>query len=127
MFKLMGFCIKLLTFSILILILANSLHWRGNTISDQVKIQMFHAEQSPWIGSIRTWAEKISQDAHKGIQKQTGQFLEHHPARLQEDISSSEKQKLKALIHELNYSHPKTKTKTKTKTKIKGETKSQYN
>jgi hypothetical protein len=55
---------------------------------------------------MRGWAEKVTKDAQKGIQKR----VEHSPPTtqsIQEDITSSERQKLKALIRELNTSRKK--------------------
>jgi hypothetical protein len=88
MLKLLGSGIKLVIFSLLVLILGNWLHWDGRTISDQVKMGMSHAEESSVVHSLRSWAQKITLNAREG-----------------EEITTSERQKLKALIKELNSSH----------------------
>lgn len=107
MFKALGLCIKLVIFSILVLILGNWLHWDGKTISDQVKLKMAHAERVGIVDTMRDWAEKVTHDAKKGFQKKTGRSSSTTPSEAQEEITSSERQKLKALIRELNSSHGK--------------------
>ncbi len=97
MLKGIGYLIKLALFSVLVLILGNAVHWEGKTISDQIKIRMSHAERSDIYGSVRTWAEKLTLDAKKGALKKADQLRG-------EDILPSERQKLKALIRELNNS-----------------------
>jgi hypothetical protein len=69
---------------------------------------MSHAERSDFLGVVRNWAEKITHDARKGIQRKLDQApssvsTEDH----EEEIPSSERQKLKALIRELDGSHKK--------------------
>jgi len=101
MLKAFGYCFRVIIFSILVLILGNWLHWDGRTISDQVRLRMSHAEETGWVGTVRNWAEKITHDARKGLQKKNT----HVSA--QEEIPSSEREKLKALIRELNGSQKK--------------------
>ncbi len=101
MLKLFGFFIKFSFFSILVLILGNWLSWDGMTISDQIKLKMSHAEESGILESVRDWADKISRDAKKGFQNKVSQVS------TPEEIPSSERQKLKALIRELNGSRKK--------------------
>lgn len=96
MLKIVGFFFKMTIFSILVLVLGNSLHWGGRTISDQVRTTMAHAEHSDLFGIVRNWAEKITHDARQGYQNKVNHSLS------QEEIPASEKQKLKALIRELN-------------------------
>ena len=105
MLKLVGFFFKLATFAALILVLGNWIEWDGKTISDQVRLKMSHAERSPAISSIRHWAEKITHDAHKGIQRKLDHTTDNSRSTEEEEILPSERQKLKALIRELNGSH----------------------
>jgi len=98
MLRLIGTLIKLALFSTFILILGNSLHWEGKTISDQVKLRMSHAERSDIYGSARSWAAKLTLDARQGATKKANRILV-------EEIAPSERQKLNALIRELNNSH----------------------
>jgi hypothetical protein len=106
MLKALGFCVKVTLFSLLVLILGNWLRWDGKTISDQVRLRMSHAERSNVLGAVRGWAEKITHDARKGIQKKLDQTTTSTEEE-EEEIPSSERQKLKALIRELNSSHKK--------------------
>lgn len=104
MLKTIGFCLKLTVFSFLVLILGNWLRWNGRTISDQVKLRMAHAERTDLYETVRGWATTVTSDAKKGVQKR----LERASGpQAQEEISSSERQKLKALIRELNSSRKK--------------------
>lgn len=102
MLKLVGFCLRVLIFSIAILVLGNWLRWDGKTLSDQIKHQMSHAESSRFAGAVRDWAEKVTHDTRSSLPKS----LDHSDPE-EEDISPSERQKLKALIRELNSSHKK--------------------
>lgn len=103
MLKTIGSCIKFLLFSLVILILGNWIKWEGKTISDQVKIKMAHTEPAHIMNQVRGWAEKITYDARKGIQKKLVSADESDDS----EIPSSERQKLKALIQELNSTHKK--------------------
>ncbi len=102
MLRTIGFSLKIALLSTLVLILGNWVRWDGKTISDQVKLKMAHAERTHLLGTMRGWAEKLTQDARKGIQRKAEQITGAPP---QDEISSSERQKLKALIRELNSSH----------------------
>lgn len=98
MLRLIGFFLKVSLFSIIVLILGNLVRWEGRTISDQVKTQMAHAERSSLLGEIRHWAEQLTREARKGG------FKKLHSASSDEEFPSSERQKLKTLIQELNNS-----------------------
>jgi hypothetical protein len=98
MLRAIAFCIKMILFSVFILVLGNWLRWDGKTISDQVKFRMAHTEPTRLVNTVRGWAEQLTQDARKGVQRK----LDQSQADEDEEIPSSEKQKLKALIQELN-------------------------
>ncbi len=104
MLKFFGFCLKVAIFSILVLILGNTLYWDGKTISDQVKLKMAHAERSNVIDTVRDWAKKVTLDAKLGLQRKPDHSVAPTHSSTHEQISSSERQKLKALIQELNHS-----------------------
>jgi hypothetical protein len=104
MLRLIGTVIKTAIFAIIVLVLGNWLRWDGKTISDQVKIGMAHAEKQNILQSVRVWAEQITHDAKQGLRRKPSQPL---TSQSTEEISSSERQKLKALIRELNSSHKK--------------------
>lgn len=99
MLKLIGLVLKLALFSFFVLVLGNWVRWDGKTISDQVKLRMSHADEYEIIGSVKTWADQLTQDAKQGFHKKIDRVA------AQEEISPSERQKLKALIRELNSSH----------------------
>lgn len=99
MLRMLGFCLKFAIFSLAVLILGNWLRWDGKTLSDQIKWRMSHAEESAIFGSVKNWTKQLTTDAKKGLQKK----IDH--ISIEEEIPSSEKQKLKALIRELNSSH----------------------
>jgi hypothetical protein len=102
MLKALGFCIKVILFSILVLVLGNWVQWNGRTLSDQVRLSMAHTEDTNFIETVHGWAERITHDARKGHLKKPD-----YASPVSEEISSSERQKLKALIRELNSSHKK--------------------
>jgi hypothetical protein len=101
MLKAIGFCVKMAFFSLFILFLGSWLRWDGKTLSDQIKLHMSHTERSDIFDSMRSWATKITEEVQAGSQKKSKQSTD------EEEISSSERQKLKALIRELNHSHKK--------------------
>ena len=109
MLKSLGSLIKLLLFSILILILGNSMHWGKRTISDEIKHQMAHAQETPTYRGFKHWTETLLEDAKEGAQKKWESISPRGPQNNvqsfseEDDIPSSEKHKLKALIQELNY------------------------
>ena len=130
MFKAIGWILKIGFFSLLVLVAGNMVHWRGRTISDQIKTQLSHAERAPWAGQVRSWTSDVTNDARKGLHKRIRAFhptsaLYHSAERgaaterretvaeketrpdegPMERIPSSERQKLRALIRELNSSY----------------------
>ena len=106
MLKAVGFIIKLFLFSIFVLAVGNWLRWDGKTISDQVKSQLSHAEDSGVADEIRGWTRKITDDARAGFDKKQMKVSRSEAAApSSEQIPSSERQKLKALIKELNRSN----------------------
>lgn len=104
MFKLLGIIIKSGIFALIVLVLAHVVKVGDQTISDQVKTKLSHAERSEIAGKVRSWAGKVSDDARQGFKtqmKHTGQ-APRAAAAPAENISSSERQKLKDLLQELN-------------------------
>jgi len=128
MFKAIGWLIKLTVFAGIILILGNMVHWRGHTVSDQVKTSLASAQTAETLDDIKTWANHVTSTPanahpvnHKGAKKralpQESPRNSFHPvvatepqpaaqaeAPTQEEIPSSERQKLRALIREINTS-----------------------
>lgn len=103
MLRMIGFCIKFIFFSIFILVLGNCLHWNGRTLSDQIKVSMAHAERTEIWGNLQEWASKLTRDARSGFLKKP----KNSSSEITETIPHSEKQKLKALIRELNNTRKK--------------------
>lgn len=99
MFKLIGTLLKVTLFAIVILVLANVFEWRGKTISDQVKTQLSHAERLPVTHQVKRWAGGLVKDSNTGAQNRARQ----KDTDL-DQITASERQKLKSLIEELNTS-----------------------
>lgn len=65
--------IKISLFCFTILIFGNWLKIGNNTISDQVKIEMAHAEKSELGGKIRKWTNEISQEIQAIYKKKVSQ------------------------------------------------------
>lgn len=120
MINAMGWLIKVTLFSIVILVLGNWIHWNGKTVSDQVKTQISHAERSDIATSLRRWTGNVTQDVRTQSRKTAHRKEPSPEASLEgsgdatgrpsdevkpmEKIPSSERQKLRALIQELNTS-----------------------
>lgn len=106
MLRLFWILIKCALFSIVIVVLANWIQWKGKTVSDQIKIQMAHAERTDLVTKVRTWTKNLADDATRGAMNK----LEYEKKKLEnqgaESIPPSEKQKLRSLIQDLNsYPH----------------------
>ncbi len=99
MFRILGFFLKVACFSVFVLILGNAVTWRGRSLSDHVRMQVLSAEKSEVIYTLRNWAKHVTQDVRLGYQKKSASTT----APAQDVISASERQKLRALIRELNH------------------------
>lgn len=95
MLSLLKTLIKLAALSVIILLLGNWVEVGGKTISDQIKVQLSHAEKTGAVSSVRNWANRVTEDAREGIQRK----MTKAPP---EKIHPTERQKLRELIHELN-------------------------
>lgn len=106
MFKAIGWLIKVSIFVVLVLILGNWLEFRGKTVSDQVKTHLSHAERSEFAHKLRSWAGDLTEDARVGAPRKISSETRtgSGAARSGEDLPSAERQKLRALIRELNHS-----------------------
>jgi hypothetical protein len=97
MFKLFSLVFKVVVFSAAILVLGHYLTWEGKTLSDQVRLQLSHAERSPVAARVKKWTNGLMNDAVSGSKSQKSQ-------KDGEEVPPSERQKLRALIRELNRS-----------------------
>jgi hypothetical protein len=147
MLKAVGSALKLVLFSIAILVIGNWVSWDGRTLSDHVRRQISRAERSDTAAYLQGVARKVTEDARSGFDKKIKNHgripamahaqtkakpavredesqaddndvtdrteiqsaapkHELHAAatRSDEKIPSSERQKLRALIRELNSS-----------------------
>lgn len=129
MLKAIGWLIKASAFAIVVLVIANYLKIGSKTVSDHLKTQLSHAENAEVVGEVKDWAQHVTKDHRGGILKkvniETGAAaLKNEPvlARAKaaiaparktasaeagtaaEEISSTERQKLRALMRELNSS-----------------------
>jgi hypothetical protein len=119
MFKAIGWLIKAALFAALVLVLGNLVHWKGRTVSDQVRVGIAHAERSDVADKLKDWTSNTADDLEDHVPKNVIEGAKHlrlHPlkkiaansvSRSEEDQSderlpSSERQKLRALIRELN-------------------------
>lgn len=97
MLSLLGSIIRLAVFSAIVLALGHVIHWRGKTLSDQVKVGMAQAQRTEAADRVKHWSRKVAQEAQKASGAGT--------TGLHQEIPLSERQKLKDLIRELNSSH----------------------
>ncbi len=100
MLKAIGWLVKLAVFSVVILVLGNWLRWDGKTVSDQIRTHLSQAERSDTVSSVRKWAGSLVEDARRG----TSRLSNPDQFASKEEIKASERQKLRALIRELNRS-----------------------
>jgi hypothetical protein len=99
MFKLIGLLFKIAIFGVVVLIIGNTVHWGGRTISDQIRIGLSSAQKSTMGKQVQGWATGFVNEARKGsLQAAPGQ----QEAPDSENIPHSERQKLRALIKEIN-------------------------
>jgi hypothetical protein len=110
MFRILGFLLKVTVFSVLVLVIGNLVHWRGRTVSDQVRTNISHAERAAWVGvdEVKHWAGRITQDTKAGATaRKKAASAKPEAAVRQDELQGSERQKLRALIEELNHSQVK--------------------
>jgi uncharacterized membrane protein len=114
MFKAIGWLIKTALFAGLVLVIGNLVNWRGRTISDQVKTQLSHAERTElgeklkdWTSDSRAYKDDLVRETTHEAKKLT-RWRPHAAVTASEEgepgeqLPSSERQKLRALIRELN-------------------------
>jgi hypothetical protein len=108
--KLIGTIFRTVSFAATVLVLGSYLRWGDHTVSDQIRLTLSHAERSPVIApvvhSLGEWTRLLSHDVTKLFKKKLnlGSHTSHETDE-PEEVSLSERQKLRALIIELNRSH----------------------
>ena len=152
MLKAIGFIVKLIIFSVIVLVAGNWVSWDGRTLNHHLQTTLHNAERSDAISQAKDWTRKITDDAREGFGQRTkhrshssaekravtGKNNSVQQASREEDessdvtetaaaapapvpahthaefqassgekIPSSERQKLRALIRELNSSQDK--------------------
>lgn len=65
--------IKICVFCIVILILGNWFKVGDKTLSDQIKIEMAHAEKSQLAGKMKNWANEFSEEIQALYKKKVSQ------------------------------------------------------
>ena len=99
---------KIAIFSIIVLALSNWIHWRGRTISDQVKTNISHAERlsGEAAENAKNWVQEKKRQAESAwdgsAQESAQDSIKEKSQDAPERIAPSERQKLRALIRELN-------------------------
>ncbi len=127
MLKLLGLIVKLTLFTIAVLLAGSWIHWDGRSLSEHVMAQAHRAERSSTAESLRDLTRSLADDARNGFEKkQHSQSRSRIPATTHsapdvsdrtvsqaaaaahlstadgEKLPPSERQKLRALIRELN-------------------------
>lgn len=127
MLRAIGFVLKCTLFAAVVLVLGNWIRWDGHTASERVTRWIHQAQRNQTVGEVaekvsdqtRRWARGITTDARSGAQARgteptrdqspSSQAAPQRDGRLDpaktESISPTERQKLRALIRELNSSH----------------------
>ena len=125
--------IKLGLFSIVILLAGEWAHWDGKTLSQHVQDGLFHVEKSDAAAYVRGLTRRVTEDARQGFDKKmkqrdraqgsahaSNEIIDRTPTQAsapqlqkselhaavqtEEQIPPSERQKLRALIRQLNSS-----------------------
>lgn len=86
MLNVIGWTIKVTVFAVVVIVASHVVRWKGETISDQVRAQLSHAETRIALPNAIAPVLKTEAPRH--------------------EIPRSERQKLRALIGELNRSEP---------------------
>jgi|GEM_PF-6023490 len=121
MFSLASKLIKMILFVVVVVLVANRVRWSGETLSDKIETTAAHAEltyhQSPFgPGNLnRAWSQAMGTllnqlaTTHAWVEKKKASYAQK--AKEAESVEksvepgqSSERQKLRALIDELNRS-----------------------
>src|SRR6185437_1337274 len=119
--------IKTSIFAAVVLVLANTFKIGKRTVSDQVRLELSHAENAAEMTGIpktantfshdvKAWAHQVTADQKDGMlrrakmEKSTVAHVlalrkRHAVKVVSEEIPASERQKLRALMRELNSSH----------------------
>ena len=134
MIKLFGSLLKFALFSIGVLILGNWIRWDGKTVSDQIQTRVSHAENSDMAEKVKSWSKELIDDTKKASSHSakksihgaaapsgasTHETVSAHSISNEirnpsEEIPPTERQKLRALIRELNSPVLSAKTETRT-------------
>lgn len=132
MLRAISWLVKASVFALIVLIVGNTFKVGNKTINDQVKTQLSHAERVEVVGEVKDWARQITSDQKAGIEKKINaqrtraiannganearanahpriaprvngkQYELRSTQTASEEIPSSERQKLRALMRELN-------------------------
>lgn len=115
MLNLIGWLLKITLFATAVLVIGNWVRVGDRTVSDQIKTQLSHAERSPWGETLKGWTDSVTQEGipHRPRHHPTAAPGPSHERRHldemraedqnpEERVSPTERQKLRALIQELN-------------------------
>src|SRR4051812_45871137 len=101
------FALKIAALCLLTLILGNMIHWRGKTLSDQVKSQLSHAESIEMMDQMKQLTGRVANDAQEGEAANPAPVYKVYKTKkaaetaAKEEIAPSERQKLRELIRDL--------------------------
>ncbi len=104
MLNLIKAILKFSFFALTVLVVANWIEWDGKTLSEQIRSQVSRASPSDMIEQVRSWAHQLTHDAAQGSKKKSKSLSSAENKEESESIPSTERQKLRALIQELNSS-----------------------
>jgi hypothetical protein len=104
MLKAIAWVLKSVIFAFVVLVLGNTVEWRGATVSDQIKMGMSSASNGTWLDHARDWVGGIIGDTSQGSRRKslTVERTQAEATKEGSEFSGSERQKLRALIRELN-------------------------
>lgn len=97
MLSLISKIFKVTLFALVVIVLANVFYWDGKSISDQVKHSLAQAKRVNLGGTLKDWSEGAKKTFKRGslnIPSSVGTG----------EIQTSEREKLRALIRDLNTS-----------------------
>jgi hypothetical protein len=107
MLNALGNLIKLALFTVAILFAGQWIQWEGRPLASHVNRAIHQALNSEVMDRFVSWSKSLTRDAQEGAKKYSKgdeiRLRASAPQRSEgEDITSSERQKLRELIRELN-------------------------
>ena len=104
MFSLIGSLIRLSCLAIFILVLSHSIEWNGETISDQIKVQMSSVRRSSTYQDVRSKVTDWLQSQLGNLKSGTKELFEKERNSLPSEFSKEERKRLQKVLERIETS-----------------------